>query len=82
LVEISIMRQAGRTLLHLINLSGQSQTGYFPPVPMKDIHVEVAGDFRVATAVRQPGNLTVNTVSGYTGFTVPQLSDYELVVLK
>jgi hypothetical protein len=49
---------------------------------MKDIHVEVAGDFRAATTVRKPGNLTVRTVSGYTGFTVPQLLDYELVILK
>ena len=29
LVELSLMRQNGRTLLHLINLSGHSQTGYF-----------------------------------------------------
>jgi len=82
LVEITIMRQGGRTLLHLINLSGHSQTGYYPPVPMKDIHVEVAGDFSEAATVRRPGNLTVKTVSGYTEFTVPQLADYELVVLK
>ena len=82
LVEIALMRQGGRTLLHLINLSGHSQTGYFPPVPMKDIHVEVAGEFRAATTVRQPGNLTVRTAGGYTGFTVPQLLDYELVILK
>ena len=82
LVEISVMRQGGRTLLHLINLSGHSQTGYFPPVPMKDIHVEIAGDFQAATTVRNPGNLAVETAGGYTGFTVPQLLDYELVVLK
>jgi hypothetical protein len=82
LVEITIMRQGGRTLLHLINLSGQSQTGYFPPVPMSDIHVEVAGDFRAAKTVRQPGDLTVKTVGGYTAFTIPHLSDYELVVLQ
>jgi hypothetical protein len=82
LVEITIMHQGGRTLLHLVNMSGHSQTGYFPPVPMRDIQVEVAGDFKTAATVRKPGNLTLNTVGGYTGFTVPQLSDYELVVLK
>jgi hypothetical protein len=82
LVEIALMRQGGRTLLHLINLSGHSQTGYFPPVQMKDIQVEVAGDFRTATTVRKPGNLTVKTVGGHSRFTVPQLLDYELVILK
>ena len=46
LVEMTLMRQGGRTLLHLINLSGHSQTGYFPPVPMRDIHIEVAGEFQ------------------------------------
>jgi hypothetical protein len=82
LVEISVMRQGGRTLLHLINLSGHSQTGYFPPVPMKDIHIEVAGRFMAAATVRKPASLAVKTAGGYTAFTVPQLSDYELVVLR
>jgi hypothetical protein len=49
---------------------------------MKDIQVEVAGDFRTATTVRKPGNLTVKTVGGHSRFTVPQLLDYELVILK
>jgi hypothetical protein len=49
---------------------------------MRGIHVEVAGNFTAATAVRKPGSLTLNAAGGYTGFTVPQLSDYELVVLK
>jgi hypothetical protein len=82
LVEITLMHQGGRTLLHLVNMSGPSQTGYFPPVEMRDIHVEVAGDFKTAATVRKPGKLTPRTAGGYTGFTVPQLSDYELVVLK
>lgn len=82
LVETTLMRQGNRTLLHLINLSGHSETGYFPPLAMKDIHVEVAGDFKTAETVRQPGSLTVKTAGGYTTFTVPQLTDYELVVLQ
>ncbi|MBO0800967.1 MAG: hypothetical protein J2P31_19290, partial [Blastocatellia bacterium] len=41
LVEMSLMRQQGRTLLHLINLSGHSQTGYFAPIPLSGIRVEV-----------------------------------------
>ena len=71
-----------RTLLHLINLSGHSQTGYFPPVPMRG---HPCGDRRrVRDRQRGPhtGSLAVKTVRGYAGFTLPQLLDYELVVLE
>lgn len=82
LVEMTWMQQDGRKLLHLVNLSGQSQTGYFPPVPMKDIQIEVKGNFKKAHSIRQPQNLTIQPKGEYATFTVPQLSDYELVVLE
>jgi hypothetical protein len=88
LVEMSLMRQNGpngqneRTLLHLINLSGHSQTGYYPPIPMSGIQVQVAGSFKTAKTLRSPNNLTVKINKGYTEFTIPKLSDYELVVLE
>ena len=76
------MRQGRRTLLHLINLSGHSQTGYFAPIPMSGIQVQVAGVFKTAKTLRTPGSLVVRMNEGYTEFTIPQLSDYELVVLE
>jgi hypothetical protein len=82
LVEMSLMRQNGRTLLHLINLSGHSQTAYFEPVPMSGIQVQVAGVFKTAKTIRRPGSLEVKVEKGYTEFTIPLLSDYELVVLE
>ena len=82
LVELSLMRQNGRTLLHLINLSGHSQTGYFSPIPMTDIHVEIAGYFRSARTLRSPGEIRIQARDGYATFTVPRLRDYELVVLR
>jgi hypothetical protein len=82
LVEITLMRQNGRMLLHLINFSGHSQTGYFPPVPMNDIHFQVTGAFRTAKTVRTPRHLTVDVDQGYAAFTIPHLEDYELVVLE
>lgn len=81
LVEMTVMHQGNRTLVHLINLSGQSQTGYFAPVPMSEIQVQVLGSFKAATTVRSPGELAVRTSQGYSEFTVPRLTDYELVVL-
>ena len=82
LVEMTLMRQNGRTLLHLINLSGHSQTGYFPPVAMNKIRIEVAGTFHHAVTLRTPGNPAVKIENGYSVFSVPHLSDYELVVLE
>jgi hypothetical protein len=82
LVEITWMRQNGRQLLHLINLSGHSQTGYFAPVPMSDIQIRMAGVFAKAESVRSPGKLAVKKVGDYTEFTVPKLQDYELIVVE
>jgi hypothetical protein len=82
LVEMSLMRQQGRILLHLINLSGHSETGYFPPVPMSSIHIRLAGEFHSARTVRSPGALPVKSASGYTEITLPRLGDYELIVLN
>ncbi len=82
LVEMALMRQGKRTLLHLINLSGHSQTGYFAPVPMSSILVQVAGAFKSGMTVRSPGSIAVRASQGYSEFTIPRLSDYELVVLE
>lgn len=81
LVEITLMAQGNRKLLHLINLSGHSQTGYFAPVQMSNIRFEVAGRFRTATTIRNPRQIAIQMHDGYTTFTVPELTDYELVVL-
>ena len=82
LVEITVMKQGGQTLVHLINLTGTSQTGYYAPVPMSGIRVQIAGAFGHAATVRNPATLNVHANGKYTEFVVPQLSDYELVVLK
>jgi hypothetical protein len=82
LVEITLMQQGDRTLLHLINLSGHSQTGYYAPLKMSDIRIEVAGSFKTATTVRNPRQIATQMREGYTVFTIPEMADYELVVMK
>ena len=82
LVEITWMKQDGRQLLHMINLSGHSDTSYFPPVPMDDIRIRVAGAFSSARTLRTPSQIVVKVTDGYSEFTVPRLRDYELVVLN
>jgi hypothetical protein len=83
LVEMSLMQQQekGRTLLHLINLSGHSQTGYFSPVPMRDIRVNLQGSFTRARAIRSGKAIPLTRVSDTVEFAVPDLHDYELVAL-
>lgn len=82
LVETTLMKQGGLTLVHLINLSGTSQTGYYPPVPMRAIRIQVRGAFTHAETVRSPGVLSVHAAGAYTEVTVPLLADYELLVLR
>jgi Hypothetical glycosyl hydrolase 6 len=82
LAEITWMRQDKRQLIHLVNLSGHSQTGYFPPVPMNNIRIKMAGTFTRAETLRNPQTIPIKLSDGFSEFTVPKLSDYELVVLE
>jgi hypothetical protein len=84
LVEITLMRQPkhNRMLVHFVNLSGHSDTTYFEPVEMRDITVEVAGEFGSARAIRAGESLTVEQTGGATKFTLPRLEAYEVVVLE
>jgi hypothetical protein len=82
LVEITLMRQKNRTLIHFINLSGHSQTAYFPSVPMTDLKVQMKGGFRSARAIRAGRPLALAHAGQYTSFTLPALQEYELVELQ
>lgn len=84
LVEITVMRQPrrNRTLVHLVNLSGHSQTGTFAPVAMRDIRVQLAVEFRSARSVTLNTSLPVTRDGRYGSFSVPKLDGYDVVVLE
>ena len=82
LVEITLMNQGDRHFVHLVNISGHSQTAYFGAVPMSDISVQVKGVFGSARAVRAGKDLQLTRAGEYARFTVPSLLDYELVELR
>ena len=82
LVEMALMKQSGRTLLHLINLSGHSDTAYFPPIPVGAFQVTVQGDYSKARTLRARAAITARNDSGHTSFFIPGLTDYEVVVLE
>ena len=84
LVEITVMRQPrrNRALVHFVNLSGHSQTAYFPPIEMRGIEVALAAEFKSARSARLNRSLPVTREGGFGKFTLPQLEAYEVVILE
>lgn len=84
LVEITLMRQPGRNraLLHLVNLSGHSQTAYFDPLEMRDIRIELAGQFSSARSMALGQTLALTRGARSSRFSLPKLEAYDVVVLE
>ena len=82
LVQITIMRQKERRLMHFVNLTGHSDTAYFNPIPMSNIRVRVKGNFRSAKAVKSGQSIAVKNDAGFSEFTLPVLDEYELLDLS
>jgi hypothetical protein len=84
LVEMTLMNQPSRnrSIVHLVNLSGHSETAYFAPLPMRDIEIQVEGKFQRARSARLNRALTVTTVGKYSKVSLPQLDAYDAVVLE
>jgi len=84
LVEITLMRQPARarTLVHFVNLTGHSQTGWFDPIPMRGIRVEVSGKFKSARVAGTGEKLKLSAANGRMAFLLPKLDAYEVVVLE
>jgi hypothetical protein len=84
LVEITVMNQPerGRTQVHLVNASGHADTAYFEPVEMREISIDLAGDFVRARATVLGQALPGSRSGGRTRITLPRLGAYEVVVLE
>jgi hypothetical protein len=81
LVEITLMKQGNRHLLHLVNLSGHSDTAYFDPIHMTGIRINIKGRFRSAHAVRSGETMSVANGTAYARFELAALDEYELIEL-
>jgi hypothetical protein len=84
LVEITVMHQPEkeRTLVHLVNVSGHSGTGYFSPLATGPIEIDLAGEFSSGRAARADAALMLRTASGRTLLQISSLQDYEVIVLE
>jgi hypothetical protein len=49
---------------------------------MREIRVELLGAFHSARSLRHPMDLKIGTRGGYSEITLPELLDYELVILQ
>jgi len=82
LVEFSLLEQHGRWLLHLINLTGHSQTGYFAPHEQRDIDVTLRLPARTARALHFGRRLSVRREAERLRFRLLRLGEHELIVLE
>lgn len=82
LVEITVMEQParGRTLIHLVNMSGHADTAYFAPIELRDLTIEIAQPFAQVTAMRANQRLPVTRSANATRFTLPALHAYDVLV--
>jgi hypothetical protein len=84
LVEMTLMNQPAqdRTLLHLINLSGHSGTAFFEPIPMGLFSVTIKRHFVSARLASSGAALNPQVKGESTTLNVPQLNEYDVVILK
>jgi hypothetical protein len=83
-VETVLMDQPARRrqLLHLINGTGQAQSGYVSPTSIRDISIDVDGVFRTASQRSSGHTLSVKNAGGRTKFIIQELDTYDVVVLS
>jgi hypothetical protein len=84
LVEVTLMDQPARrrTLVHLVNGTGHQGTGYFPPVELRNIRIELSREVRRVHAVDLDTDLPITTNGMFRSFTLPSLKAYEVVIIE
>ena len=83
-IEMVLMHQPDkhRSILHLINCSGQSQNKYFQPIPLHSIDMDLLGSFSSARARVAGADLKIANRQGRSFLTLPVLNGYEAIVLS
>ena len=78
------VRKAGKqTVVHLVNVTSDMKRPMGPIIPLCDVEVAIrAGKVKSATCVRSGEKLKVTQSRGRTLFVVPEVAEYEMVVLE
>jgi hypothetical protein len=79
---LAFQQRTGRHLLHLVNLSGQTQNNYMDAIAMGPIRISIIGKFKSAKAREGNTGLPVSYNNGRSEFTLPLLKEYEVIVLE
>lgn len=81
-VEMVLMKQAAqkRSLLHLINMSGNVGNSYFEAIELRNVSVSVKGVYKKASLTNGIA-IPVQLSGGYTRFVLPVIKEYEAVYL-
>lgn len=82
MVEFSLLEQAGQHLLHVVNVSGHSQTGYFAAHEQRGIDIALRLPARRARALHLGRTLAVRREGAMARFRLPRLGEHELIVLE
>ena len=81
-VEIVLQKKQTRLMVHLINLSGQTQNNYMDAVKMGPVKISIAGHYKTARSRVLNAALPVKQADNVSEFIVPELGEYDLVVLE
>lgn len=80
-VQMLLMQQKkGRKLLHLVNLSGQSQRGYADPARTGAINIGLRGRYGAVESRALGSALPTSYADGRTIFTLPHLDGFDSLV--
>ena len=82
-VQMMLMQQAtNRKLLHLINLSGQTQRGYSDPVRTGAIRIGLRGTYRAVESRALGSRLPATHSKGRTVVSLPHLDNFDSLVFS
>ncbi len=84
MLQITLQHQqhSGRTLVHLVNLSGASQVSYHPAIAMAGVQIELQGQFDTARAAVSGQELPIAKRGNYTWVTLPVLDTYDVIEFR
>jgi hypothetical protein len=77
-------KQMDGLMMHLVNLTGFSGNTYFDPLPLANLKFTVKSEFKPSSVQSMTGNkkLKYTWKNGYLNFTVPQLNDYDGIIIS
>jgi len=81
-VEVTLFRQPGRMLLHLVNASGCWDGHFDAPIVLRDLSFSVAGRYGRVRALGLDAELDLEPAGERTQWVLPKLGLYEVVVLE